>query len=114
MSSLNAVFDIAKSALMATQKAMNVTSHNISNANTDGYTRQRAELTAKEPVIYGGLYFGTGVDASNIQRVYDSFNTIHRISSASTIRSIPYSSAPLFPCCQGTRLPGGTSPASKP
>ncbi|OGP21334.1 MAG: flagellar hook-associated protein FlgK [Deltaproteobacteria bacterium GWA2_55_10] len=85
MSSLNAVFDIAKSALMATQKAMNVTSHNISNANTDGYTRQRAELTAKEPVIYGGLYFGTGVDASNIQRVYDSFNTIQLRTSVSLL-----------------------------
>lgn len=83
MSSLNGVFDIAKSALMATQKAMNVTSHNISNANTDGYTRQRAELTAKSPVIYGNMYFGTGVDASNIQRVYDSFNTIQLRNSVS-------------------------------
>lgn len=85
MSSLNAVFDIAKSALMATQKAMNVTAHNISNANTDGYTRQRAVLTAKEPVIYGNLYFGTGVDATNIQRVYDSFNTIQLRTSVSLL-----------------------------
>ena len=85
MSTLNAVFDIAKSALMATQKAMNVTSHNISNANTDGYTRQRAVLTAKEPVIYGNLYFGTGVDVSNIQRVYDSFNTIQLRTSVSLL-----------------------------
>lgn len=85
MSSLNAVFDIAKSALMATQKAMNVTSHNVSNANTEGYTRQRAVLSTNSPVNFGGLYFGTGVSVSGIQRVYDSFQTIQLRSSISLL-----------------------------
>jgi len=85
MSSLNAIFNIAKSALMANQKAMNVTAHNITNANTDGYTRQRAILSTNNPVNFGGLYFGTGVNATGIQRVYDSFQTIQLRSSMSLL-----------------------------
>ncbi|HXI10798.1 MAG TPA: flagellar basal body protein, partial [Thermodesulfobacteriota bacterium] len=42
MASLNSILDIAKTSLIASQKAISVTSHNISNANTPGYTRQRA------------------------------------------------------------------------
>jgi flagellar hook-associated protein 1 FlgK len=83
MSSLNGVFNIAKSALMASQKALNVTSHNISNANTDGYTRQRAVLSTNDPATFGGLQFGTGVSVTAIARVYDSFQTVQLRSAVS-------------------------------
>ena len=73
MSTLNSVLDIAKTALLANQKAINVTSHNISNASTPGYTKQTAVMTAMDPVSYGGLYYGSGVTVSSIERVYDSF-----------------------------------------
>lgn len=73
MSSLNSVLDIAKNALLTNQKAINVTSHNIANANTPGYTRQVAVLESMDPVNYGGLYFGTGVKAAAVQRFYDGF-----------------------------------------
>ena len=76
MSTINAVFDIAKTALLASQKAINVTSHNIANANTEGYTRQRAVLETKNPVNFGGLFFGTGVDVAGVERIYDSYQTI--------------------------------------
>lgn len=83
MSSLNAVFNIAKSALMTSQKALNVTSHNISNANTDGYTRQRVVLSANDPVTFGGLQFGTGVGVTAIERVYDAFQAVQLRSAIS-------------------------------
>ncbi len=73
MSNLNSVLDIAKTALLTNQKAINVTSHNIANANTPGYTKQTAVIEAMDPVNYGGLYYGTGVTVSSIERVYDSF-----------------------------------------
>lgn len=76
MSSINSVFDIAKSALIASQKAITVTSHNIANANTEGYTRQRAVHETKNPVDFGGLFFGTGVDVASVERVYDSYQTM--------------------------------------
>lgn len=75
MSTLNSVLDIAKTALLGSQKAINVTSHNISNANTPGYTRQVPVIESMEPVPFGGLYYGTGVNVSGIERVYDSFQT---------------------------------------
>lgn len=76
MSTLNAVFDIAKTALQANQKAINVTSHNIANANTAGYTRQKVVLETMTPVNFGGLFFGTGVEVAAVERVYDSFQSI--------------------------------------
>ena len=76
MSTLNAVFDIAKTALQANQKAINVTSHNIANANTAGYTRQRVVLETMDPVNFGGQYFGTGVEVAAVERVYDSYQSI--------------------------------------
>lgn len=61
--------------LLAHQAALDVTGHNIANANTVGYTRQRAELreTAPLPVvgIPGGL--GTGVSVAAYTRARDAF-----------------------------------------
>lgn len=85
MPTLNAVFDTAKRALMAHQKAISVTSHNIANANTDGYTRQRAVLETTNPLMYGGQFFGTGVDVAAVERVYDSFQTMQLREATSNL-----------------------------
>ena len=39
-------FEIAKKALNASQKGLDVVGQNISNVNTEGYTRQRVDLCA--------------------------------------------------------------------
>lgn len=85
MASLNSVLDIAKTALLANQKAINVTSHNIANANTEGYTRQKAVLEPMNAIQYGGLYFGTGVTINSIERVYDRFQGVQIRTAASTL-----------------------------
>lgn len=71
------------SGLQAAQRALNVASHNISNVNTEGYSRQRVSLETRDPQFLGGQYIGTGVTVSNIQRVYDEFNTLQLRSSTS-------------------------------
>jgi flagellar hook-associated protein 1 FlgK len=68
----------ALNALMAQRTAVNVTGQNIANANTTGYTRQRAELTAIERVGLPGQYgsrdqVGWGVNVTSVQRLNDSF-----------------------------------------
>ncbi len=73
MPSLNGIFEIARTGLNASQEALDVTSHNIANVNTPGYTRQRAVLEAKDPVSFGGHFFGTGVQVSGVERVFDRF-----------------------------------------
>lgn len=68
-----------QSGVLAFQRALATTSHNIANANTPGYSRQRVELTNNQPSFLGGLgtakYIGTGVSVRSIGRVYDDFLT---------------------------------------
>ncbi|KEF40331.1 flagellar hook-associated protein FlgK [Schinkia azotoformans MEV2011] len=72
--------ETARRGMMTQQAALYVTGHNIANANTPGYTRQRVNFEATQaypPVgrnnakIPGQI--GTGVQAGDIQRIRDSF-----------------------------------------
>lgn len=65
--------------LMAQQSSLDVTSHNIANANTEGYSRQRAELRATIPLSVPGFnsvlpgQIGTGVEVASFERLRDAF-----------------------------------------
>jgi flagellar hook-associated protein 1 FlgK len=56
--------NIAQQALMANQEALNVTSNNVANQNTAGYTRQVVNFQAVDAVTLSGGSFGAGVTAS--------------------------------------------------
>jgi flagellar hook-associated protein 1 len=60
--------------LLAEQRALDVTSHNIANANTVGYTRQEAQMQATDALVVpaAGL-LGTGVDVVAYKRIRDTF-----------------------------------------
>ncbi len=78
----------AISGLQAFQRSLETTSHNISNVNTDGYSRQRVELgTSKEQKIGGG-YLGTGVSINNISRSYNQFIITQLRSSTATFGDV--------------------------
>ncbi len=64
------LFGIAVSGLYVAQQNLTTTSHNITNANTEGYNRQRVEQEARNPVKLGDNYVGTGVVTSEINRYY--------------------------------------------
>lgn len=68
-------FNIARTGLFASQRALNVTSHNIANANTEGYTRQRLEIKQASPMTLplGKGVLGTGVDTENITQLRNEF-----------------------------------------
>ena len=61
------------SGVQAAQAGLDITSHNIANANTPGYTRQRVEQAARP--TYQSLYgpVGTGVDVQDVARLRDQF-----------------------------------------
>lgn len=61
------------SGLLAFQRALDTTSHNITNANTVGYSRQVAEFMTRNPQQAGNGWVGNGVDVTTIQRAYDEF-----------------------------------------
>jgi flagellar hook-associated protein 1 FlgK len=72
--SLNSALQIAASGVNAYQAAISVTSENISNVNTPGYTTQTAELeTAVQSATSGGLSAGSGVSVTSVQRSYDAY-----------------------------------------
>lgn len=72
MSSISGILSVARSALLAHQAAMEVTGHNIANAETPGYTRQSLLLGQSDPrrVTYGT--FGTGVRVSTVGRAREA------------------------------------------
>lgn len=79
MASLNTGLNTALSGLTASQTALDVTAHNISNAATTGYSRQSVDLLSVN-VNNGGYmwqpsipYVGNGVDSSKITQARDAF-----------------------------------------
>jgi flagellar hook-associated protein 1 FlgK len=66
-------FSIGISGLSAAQKALDIIGNNIANAATEGYHRQRINLTPAYVTEVGSLLLGGGVDLDSITRVIDSF-----------------------------------------
>lgn len=65
------VMSIGVSGLMAFQRALDVTSHNIANASTPGYSRQTVEFGSADSQLSAGQWFGSGVDVLGVRRAYD-------------------------------------------
>src|SRR4051812_28454829 len=80
VSSFNGI-NTALRGLLASQRALDVTSHNIGNANTVGYTRQEAVLAAAPSLELHagatqqgyGAQLGQGVDVLAYRRLRDDF-----------------------------------------
>ncbi|WP_410473362.1 flagellar hook-associated protein FlgK [Guyparkeria sp. TX1] len=61
------------SGLLAVQRALTTTGHNVSNANTEGYSRQTVNLSARTPQFMGNGYVGTGTQVQSITRSFDQY-----------------------------------------
>lgn len=68
-------FNAARSGLFASQRALDITGHNLANINTRGYTRQRLEQSASTPMrLPGGQgALGMGVDTTAIHQLRHEF-----------------------------------------
>lgn len=64
---------IGLSGILAAQRAMLVTAHNISNSNTKGYTRQSTIMATKLPVSTTAGTIGQGVEIAKIIRHKDDY-----------------------------------------
>lgn len=64
---------IGSKALSAYNVAMQLLGHNIANADTEGYTRQRVRFVTSQPDVFSYGSLGTGVDIGTIERVRDSY-----------------------------------------
>lgn len=94
-------FTTATLALAASQRALDVTGQNISNINTEGYTRQRLDLASISPT--GASYFqtqtdcrvGQGVEMTGIIRIRDPFIDIQYRTQLAKVGTIDAQDAML-------------------
>ncbi|WP_114325254.1 flagellar hook-associated protein FlgK [Candidatus Colwellia aromaticivorans] len=79
------LYQTGVSGLLAAQQQLATTGHNISNVNTDGYTRQRAEQNATLGQVSGSNYIGTGTYVQDITRIYDKFSYKEQLINQSNL-----------------------------
>lgn len=76
------------SGLLAFQRALDTTSHNISNVGTDGYSRQRVLIGTRPAQAYGNGWVGQGANVQTTQRVYDEFVAAQTRSTSSSLEHL--------------------------
>ena len=74
-------------AMAANYAALQVTGHNIANANVAGYSRQSVTLATSEGQYTGAGFFGKGVDVTGVVRAHDEFLT-REASSAKSLAAM--------------------------
>ncbi|HXC59051.1 MAG TPA: flagellar hook-associated protein FlgK [Steroidobacteraceae bacterium] len=72
------------SGLLAFQRALDVTSHNIANSSTPGFSRQGVQLGTRDAERLGSGYVGTGVNVQTISRSYDDLLATQMRSATSS------------------------------
>jgi len=77
--------EIGRSALRAQHKGMEVSGQNVANANTPGYTRQRADLESVVPAIAPGVEMspGRGVEVDDVTRMKSEFYHTQKMQAGS-------------------------------
>ena len=73
MSGISGILNVAKNALLAQQVAMEVTSQNIANVNTTGYSRQKAILESLGALSATRIKVGFGVEVDSVIQYVDQF-----------------------------------------
>ena len=69
------------SGIRAAQIGLQVTQHNIANANTDGFSRQYITQSPGIPVSTGAGYLGTGTTVDTVRRAYDQYLTQQTVAA---------------------------------
>ncbi len=80
MGTLFSALDIARAGMLVSQVQLDTAGHNITNVNTEGYSRQRVEVVTRAPVYrnYGAIGRGPRID--EIRRIRDAFlDNIYRV-----------------------------------
>lgn len=68
---MSSVLSTGTSALLAFQRALATTSHNVANLNTPGYSRQKVDFATADPQNYGYGDVGNGTRIVDIRRAAD-------------------------------------------
>ena len=71
MSTLYNNINVGSTGLRVASTGLNVTSHNVANVNTEGFSRRSVTAATRDPVRSRGLLFGTGSEVSLLGRTVD-------------------------------------------
>ncbi|HBT20196.1 MAG TPA: flagellar hook-associated protein FlgK [Peptococcaceae bacterium] len=85
MTSTFSGFSISLRALMSQKLMLDIAAHNVANASTPGFTRQRGVLETTPPLPYPSIsssnlvgQIGTGVDVVRVERLRNEFLDVQR------------------------------------
>jgi len=67
------LLNIGLSGLNSNRIGLSVTGQNITNVNTEGYSRQSVEFGARTPEFLGGFFLGTGAEVDTVRRITNEF-----------------------------------------
>ncbi|MGD8112519.1 flagellar hook-associated protein FlgK [Vibrio sp. TRT 17S01] len=67
------LLNLGSQSVLTAQRQLNTTGHNISNVNTEGYSRQSVIQGTNMPRQYGGETYGMGVHVEKVRRSWDQF-----------------------------------------
>lgn len=84
----SSILSIGSSALAAAQVGISTTGHNIANANTEGYSRQKVQQSANQAQKFGYGYVGQGVNVASVTRVYNDLLAKQVINSQSISQGV--------------------------
>jgi flagellar hook-associated protein 1 FlgK len=79
---MSGILSTGTSALLAFQRALGTVGHNVANAATPGYSRQRVEFAARPGHANGPGYIGQGVDVAKLQRLADGLVFARQVDSS--------------------------------
>lgn len=82
------IFSIGVSGMQVAQLGLLTTEHNITNASTAGYTRQRTIQASNIPILTGAGAVGQGAHVSTIERMYSEFLTGQVNSSQAAVSEL--------------------------
>lgn len=83
---MTGLLSTGSSALLAFQRALNTVGHNVANAATPGYSRQRVDLAARPGQNLSGVGFtGSGVEVDRLQRLADGLVFARQVDSSGEI-----------------------------
>ena len=70
---LQHILNVGGQSLGNSRLGIEVTGHNISNAQTPGYSRQRPDMEPNNPVQFGSLILGQGAKVARIARAHNEY-----------------------------------------
>lgn len=80
MAGLFHTLGIGEQSLYVTRQGVDTAGHNIANAQVEGYSRQRVNVSARHPILRNGNLIGNGAYVESIKRAHDQWteNQINR------------------------------------